>query len=73
MSDINQQIAEKMQQVRALRDQLEPLESGDMRMGERTAERPEWTDTTDNWIAHLRRVIGTYEQIIERLKQGTSG
>jgi hypothetical protein len=53
--------------ARARKD-LAPLESGEMRLGERRGDGP-WRDITEEWIAHHKRTIGTYEAILAALKR----
>jgi hypothetical protein len=37
-----------------------------MRLGERRGDGP-WLDVTEEWIAHHRHTIGTYEAILAAL------
>ena len=55
--------------ARARKD-LAPLISGEKRLGERRGEGP-WLDVTEEWIAHHRRTIATYEAILAALAPGT--
>jgi len=57
------------EQLRTLREMLEPLESGKLRLGSRSADQPEWVDATEAQIAHMKRNIAMFERIIERLKE----
>lgn len=58
--------------VRILREQLHPLIHELKRLCTRSADRPEWTDVTDNWIANLQQTIATYESIIQWLTHGNA-
>jgi hypothetical protein len=51
----------------SLRKQLEPLESGNMHIGERPFCGV-WTDTTFKHIRQLRKMINDLEAIVARLK-----
>ena len=51
------------QQLEQLHRDLEPLESGQMTLHAREAGS-DWRDTTREWIAHLKRTIKTYEDIL---------
>jgi hypothetical protein len=53
--------------LNVLRGQLEPLESGNMHIGERPFLGT-WTDTTFKQICHLRKIIDDLEAIVARLK-----
>ena len=50
------------------RKELAPLISGEKRLGERRGDEP-WRDITEEWIAHHKRTIGTYEAILAALKR----
>jgi len=50
----------------AVRKDLAPLESGEMKLGSRTGDGP-WKDVTGEWIEHHKRTIGTYEAILAAL------
>ena len=45
---------------------LEPLESGNLRIGERTAASDAWQDRTHAQIEHLKRTIGMLQFIVDR-------
>jgi hypothetical protein len=47
---------------------LAPLISGEKRLGERRGDGP-WRDITEEWIAHHKHTIGTYEAILAVLKR----
>ncbi|MGD0186968.1 MAG: hypothetical protein ABSC25_17180 [Roseiarcus sp.] len=55
------------QRLPELRAQLDPLVSGEMRLGERKGNGP-WTDTTQRQIEYLLRAIAQYETIAARLR-----
>jgi hypothetical protein len=42
--------------IEQIRKDLAPLESGGMRLGERTGAGP-WRDVTQGWIEHHKRTI----------------
>jgi hypothetical protein len=50
------------------RKDLAPLESGQMRIGSRTGDGP-WRDKTGDWIAHFKRTIATFEDILAAVKK----
>jgi hypothetical protein len=50
-----------------LRAQLAPLESGEMRLGERRGHGP-WSDITQREMDRLRRAIAEYEAIAALLQ-----
>jgi len=50
------------------RSDLEPFLSGQMHIGERRGNEP-WRDTTQAWIASRKRIIATYETILEALRK----
>src|SRR4051812_33809764 len=51
-----------------LRQSLAPLESGQMRLGSRSEGETEWRDVTAEHVAMLKRAVGTYEAILDRLR-----
>jgi hypothetical protein len=51
-----------------LRAQLAPLESGEMRLGERRGHGP-WSDITQREMDRLRRAIAEYEAIAALLQE----
>jgi hypothetical protein len=55
-----------------IRKNLAPLESGQMRIGERTGGGP-WRDITADWIAQDKRTIGIYEAILAALQKRELG
>jgi hypothetical protein len=54
--------------LRRLRLSLAPLESGQTRLGSRSEGDTEWKDVTGEHIAMLKRVISTYDVILDRLR-----
>lgn len=54
-------------QLEQLRKDLEPLESGKMKLGEKVSGQ-DWRDITAETIAHNKTVIGTYETILADIK-----
>ena len=56
-------------QIERIRESLEPLESGRMRIGGKLGDGP-WEDKTQDWIARHKENIATYEKIIAALKKG---
>ena len=54
-------------QIKQLREFLAPLESGKMRIGSRADDGP-WKDITEQAIIRNKRVIATYQEILEVLK-----
>ena len=53
-----------------LRAQLEPLEKGDNRTGEKYLSGP-WVDTTERDISRLNKAIAEYEWIATKLSNGS--
>jgi hypothetical protein len=45
------------------RQDLAVLESGKVHIGERRGSKP-WRDMTQAWIVHHKRIIATYEAIL---------
>jgi len=57
-------------EVARLRQQLEPLEAGLMRLGERRRPKGRWRDITDKQIEYLRNGIADYERrIVDLLRE----
>jgi hypothetical protein len=54
-------------QIKQLREFLAPLESGKRRIGSRTDDGP-WKDITEQAITRNKRIIATYQEILEVLK-----
>ena len=51
------------EEIVTLKAMLEPLESGEMHIGERKPNQP-WLDRTQAQIDHLKRTISMYEKIV---------
>jgi hypothetical protein len=70
MEDIDMDMADYVDQLRGeiaqLQAMLEPLVSGKMHVGSRSAGG-QWEDVTPARIEHTKRTIAMYETIIERL------
>ena len=54
-------------QIKQLREFLAPLESGKGRIGSRTDDGP-WTDVTEQAITRNKRVIATFQELLDVLK-----
>ncbi|WP_146101435.1 hypothetical protein [Bradyrhizobium sp. AC87j1] len=55
-------------QLEQLRRDLEPLESGRMKLGEREGSNA-WRDVTQEAIDRSRQVIATYEAILKDVRE----
>jgi hypothetical protein len=68
LADLDEYLSD-IEQVRIpeLRAQLAPLESGEMRLGERRGHGP-WSDITQREMDRLRRSIEEYEAIAALLR-----
>ena len=51
-----------------LREDLAPLESGEMRLASQKSGGP-WVDETDDWIKKIKGSIDTYEKIAAALRK----
>ena len=50
------------------RKNLEDFESGRLRMGRRSEDGP-WLDITEQWVENHRRIIETFESVLDALER----
>jgi hypothetical protein len=74
LADLNEYLRDiEQRRIPDLQAELAPLESGEMRLGERRGHGP-WSDITQRQMDRLRRAIAEYRAIAELLReQGEPG
>jgi hypothetical protein len=50
------------------RKNLEDFESGRLRMGRRSGDGP-WRDVTEQWVGNQKRIITTFESVLDALEK----
>ena len=68
MADADDFILRVEAELEHLGKELAPLQTGQLRLGEREDDGP-WKDTTEVRMRHLQRTIGTFKAILAALKE----